>query len=124
MEAGPGKLQLQIGMATLTVIMSLSISYQECQGMMIRLRRNKNEVQGLQTSDALGYLLDMRMRKRVPRRLRVGVMSKITYWKCVDCGSMINDSNMHERFSKKTVKYAEFCYRCMQYNPEVVLAYD
>lgn len=47
-------------------------------------------------------------------------MSKITYWKCVDCNSMINDENMHENADR----YAEFCYRCMAYNVEVVLAYD
>ena len=46
--------------------------------------------------------------------------SKITYWKCVDCNSMINDENMHENADR----YAEFCYRCMAYNVEVVLAYD
>jgi hypothetical protein len=44
-------------------------------------------------------------------------MSKITYWKCVDCNSMINDENIHENGM-------EFCYGCMNYNPEVVLAYD
>lgn len=49
-----------------------------------------------------------------------GRMSKITYWKCVDCNSMINDENMHENADR----YAEFCYRCMAYNVEVVLAYD
>ena len=47
-------------------------------------------------------------------------MSKITYWKCVDCNSMINDENMHENADR----YAEFCYGCMNYNTEVVLAYD
>lgn len=54
-------------------------------------------------------------------------MSKITYWKCVDCNSMINDSNMHE-VDLSTMAgarlYAEFCYGCHSYNPEVVLAYD
>ncbi len=46
---------------------------------------------------------------------------------------MINDENMHEvesatlvstgSFNKMISKYAEFCYGCMQYEPEVVLAY-
>lgn len=54
--------------------------------------------------------------------------SKITYWKCVDCNSMINDENMHDlesRFDESLLpyRYAEFCYGCMQYNPEVVIAY-
>ena len=52
--------------------------------------------------------------------------SKITYWKCVDCNSMINDENMHEfdiRGHHKWRKYAEFCYGCMSYNTEVVIAY-
>lgn len=56
--------------------------------------------------------------------------SKITYWKCVDCNSMINDENMHEvdfvvksyRYLEEP-KYAEFCYGCMIYNPEVVIVY-
>ena len=47
-------------------------------------------------------------------------MSKITYWKCVDCGSMIGDANMHENADR----YAEFCYGCMNYDITVVLAYD
>ena len=54
--------------------------------------------------------------------------SKITYWKCVDCSSMINDENMHEvdiclHTDSVEQKYAEFCYGCMTYNPEVVIAY-
>ena len=28
--------------------------------------------------------------------VRMCMASKITYWKCVDCNSMINDENMHE----------------------------
>lgn len=44
-------------------------------------------------------------------------MSKLAYWKCVDCNSMINDENIHENGM-------EFCYGCMNYDPEVVLAYD
>ena len=57
--------------------------------------------------------------------------SKITYWKCADCNSMINDENMHD-FTypgddairlPRSVPVAEFCYGCMSYNPEVVLAY-
>ena len=56
-------------------------------------------------------------------------MSKITYWKCVDCNSMINDENMHimqtaDGQSLADCKYAEYCYGCHSYNPEVVLAYD
>ena len=56
-------------------------------------------------------------------------MSKITYWKCVDCNSMINDENMHEfrEYRYESIdwrKYAEYCYGCHSYNPEVVLAYD
>jgi hypothetical protein len=57
-------------------------------------------------------------------------MSKITYWKCVDCNSMINDENMHDMSEGGVIwlphyqRYAEFCYGCMNYNPEVVLAYD
>lgn len=56
-------------------------------------------------------------------------MSKITYWKCVDCNCMINDSNMHEIMVRRVDgteydRYAEFCYGCMNYHPEVVLAYD
>lgn len=47
-------------------------------------------------------------------------MSKITYWKCVDCGSMINDSNMH----KDDGEYAEFCYGCMNYHITAVVAYE
>lgn len=56
---------------------------------------------------------------------------KQIYWKCVDCQSIINDENMHEvDFVIKSYrcleepKYAEFCYGCMNYHPEVVLAYD
>ena len=54
---------------------------------------------------------------------------KQTYWKCVDCGSMINDENMHEVDTMGSTtwlnvpKYAEFCYGCMHYHPEVVIAY-
>lgn len=46
-------------------------------------------------------------------------MTKQIYWKCVDCNSMINDLNIHE----DNGQYAEFCYGCMHYHPEVVLAY-
>ena len=56
---------------------------------------------------------------------------KQIYWKCVDCQSMINDENMHENpeififgAGSSDIKYAEFCYGCMNYHPEVVLAYD
>lgn len=51
-------------------------------------------------------------------------MSKITYWKCVDCNSMINDANMHETKAPWLPKYVEFCYGCMVYNTEVVIAYE
>ena len=58
-------------------------------------------------------------------------MSKITYWKCVDCNSMINDENMHDlmhemanEWARLEPRYAEYCYGCHSYNPEVVLAYD
>ena len=49
---------------------------------------------------------------------------KQIYWKCVDCQSMITDMNMHEPKQDWEPKYAEFCYGCMTYQPEVVLAYD
>ena len=51
---------------------------------------------------------------------------KQIYWKCVDCQSMITDSNMHTLGSDDldVSAYAEFCYGCMSYCPEVVLAYD
>lgn len=56
------------------------------------------------------------------------VRHKEIYWKCVDCGSMINDENMHDvdqiTFGALDARYAEFCYGCMVYNPEVVIAYD
>ena len=49
---------------------------------------------------------------------------KQTYWMCVDCASMINDGNMHQsEHADDGWKYAEFCYGCMNYNPEVVIAY-
>ncbi len=52
--------------------------------------------------------------------------TKQIYWKCVDCNSMIDDSNMHD-FSESVDLHptlvAEFCYGCHSYNPEVVLAY-
>ena len=60
--------------------------------------------------------------------------SKITYWKCVDCNSMINDENMHDiesvsirhkgAYDGMISRYVEFCYGCMQYHPEVVIAYS
>ena len=46
---------------------------------------------------------------------------KQTYWMCVDCSSIINDSNMHREVEDRL--YAEFCYGCMSYNTEVVIAY-
>ena len=53
-------------------------------------------------------------------------MSKLIYWKCIHCNSMINDENMHD-FSESVDLHptlvAEFCYGCHSYNPEVVLAY-
>ncbi len=52
-------------------------------------------------------------------------MTKQIYWKCVDCNSMIDDSNMHDVecdvVSQSII--AEFCYGCHSYFPEVVLAY-
>ena len=48
---------------------------------------------------------------------------KQIYWKCVDCQSMITDANMHESANPHR-KYTEFCYGCMSYGVEVVLAYD
>ena len=47
-------------------------------------------------------------------------MSKITYWRCVDCGSMINDENMYDGVHI----ILEFCISCMNYGGEVVVAYD
>lgn len=60
------------------------------------------------------------------------VRHKEIYWKCVDCGSMINDENMHDlaygptanQWARIESRYAEFCYGCANYNPEVVIAYD
>ena len=55
--------------------------------------------------------------------------TKQIYWKCVDCNSMINDENMHEvglhdhEGALRGPMYAEFCYGCANYHPEVVLAY-
>jgi len=53
-------------------------------------------------------------------------MTKQIYWKCVDCNSMINDDNIHEYDDDlvNVARFAEFCYGCMIYHPEVVLAYD
>ena len=48
-----------------------------------------------------------------------GRRMKQIYWKCVDCQSMITDENMHEMNGE----YAEFCYGCMNYNVDVVIAY-
>ncbi len=52
--------------------------------------------------------------------------SKTTYWKCVECASMINDENMHcyDDSNVNVQLYAEFCYGCMSYNTEVVIAYQ
>ena len=60
--------------------------------------------------------------------LAIYMASKITYWKCVDCSSMINDDNMVELDGGISHRYAsmpciEFCQGCFTYNPEVVLAY-
>ena len=52
-----------------------------------------------------------------------GRRMKQIYWKCVDCQSMITDANMHDSANPRR-KYTEFCYGCMSYGPEVVLAYD
>ena len=56
-------------------------------------------------------------------------MSKLRYWKCVDCNSMINDENMMDLDKWNEVtwtknRYAEFCYGCMNYEITVVLAYE
>jgi hypothetical protein len=74
---------------------------------------------GLRTPTALNI--------HIRKVLAVTMASKTIYWKCSDCNSMINDENMHEidwvgpifdtRF------YAEFCYGCKNYDPEVVIAY-
>ena len=55
----------------------------------------------------------------------ITMASKITYWKCAECASMINDENMHcyDDSNVNVQLYAEFCYGCMNYNPEVVIAY-
>lgn len=54
------------------------------------------------------------------------------YWKCADCGQKIGDENMHdfteETRSNTTGFYrfrhsVEFCYGCLNYNPEVVIGY-
>lgn len=54
------------------------------------------------------------------------VRHKKRYWKCVDCSSMIDDSNMHDIECDVLSQWImiEFCYGCMNYNPEVVIAYD
>ena len=51
---------------------------------------------------------------------------KQIYWKCVDCQSMITDANMHCLGSDDpdVAAYGEFCYGCMSYGIEVVIAYD
>ena len=49
--------------------------------------------------------------------------SKIRYYKCVDCNSMINDESMIYDERSEWRQVVEFCYGCMQYNPEVVVAY-
>ena len=53
--------------------------------------------------------------------------SKITYWKCVDCNSMINDESMIFRDPLRDHNndndVVEYCYGCHSYNPEVVIAY-
>lgn len=50
--------------------------------------------------------------------------NKRRYWKCVDCASMINDENMLFDDSVRQAGYVEFCYGCMNYNPEVIISYD
>lgn len=58
------------------------------------------------------------------------VRHKRRYWKCVDCGSEINDECMREvRYSPAGTRsvytrFVEFCDGCVNYNPEVVIAYD
>ncbi len=56
--------------------------------------------------------------------LRLATMaSKMIYWKCVDCASMINDESMIYDDISEWRHVVEFCYGCMSYNPEVVIAY-
>ena len=46
-------------------------------------------------------------------------MTKQVYWKCADCNSIIDDTNMRQNphFT------GEWCGVCFVYNPEVILAY-
>ncbi len=52
-------------------------------------------------------------------------MTKQIYWKCCECSSIINDENMHcyDDTNIDVPLYSEFCYGCMAYSVEVVLAY-
>ena len=50
-------------------------------------------------------------------------MIKQIYWKCVDCSSMINDESIIYDDTSQWRQVVEFCYGCMSYNPEVVIAY-
>jgi len=53
----------------------------------------------------------------------VTMASKMTYWKCCDCSSMINDESMIYDDRSEWRQVVEFCYGCHSYNPEVVIAY-
>ena len=62
--------------------------------------------------------------------LDVFMASKITYWKCVECNSMINDENMiMQPLDDRSIdlptgnELVEFCYGCHTYSPQVVVAY-
>ena len=46
-------------------------------------------------------------------------MSKITYWKCVDCGSPLSEAGV----SKELMK-AVYCWHCVNYDIDVVIAYE
>jgi len=70
---------------------------------------------GLRTPTALNI--------HIRKVLAVTMASKIRYYKCVDCNSMINDESMIYDEGSEWRQVVEFCYGCMQYNPEVVLAW-
>jgi DNA-directed RNA polymerase subunit RPC12/RpoP len=46
-------------------------------------------------------------------------MSKITYYKCVDCGSQISKAGVVEELMK-----AVYCWNCVNYDIDVVIAYE
>ena len=49
--------------------------------------------------------------------------SKMRYWKCVDCNSMVNDESMIYDVDSEWRHVVEFCYGCFSRHPEVVIAY-